>query len=199
MHFDDYVNCTDQENQAKSHGPASPLRANASKRTATMELVVRRRTRVSFCFAVTGLLSLVCGCTTLGISGSDTMDLVGESPETLSQPQKTPSISVELRPSGKKPEISQIPLTRGMLIQQALEQAGAVKRFRRMDVRLMRAARDQRQKLEVKYDHEKGGVNPLYDYALHPGDHVVAIEDTATILDDMLQSISGPVGHAVGR
>jgi len=148
-----------------------------------------------------GLLSLVCGCTTVGLSSSATPDLPGESPGAAAQtPQlTTPSISMELRPSGKKPQISQLPLAGGMRVQQALEQTGAVKKFRRMDVRLMRNAGNERQKLEVKYDHEEGGVNPLYDYALHPGDHLVVIEDTATILDDMLQSITGPVGRAVGR
>jgi hypothetical protein len=152
-------------------------------------------------FPLMGLLSLVSGCTTLNLSSSDTMDLPGESPEVLSQtPQpNVPSISMELRASGKKPEISRVPLAGGMRVQQALEQSGAVGRFRRMDVRLMRPVRDTRQKLEVKYDHGAGSVNPLYDYALHPGDHLVVIEDTSTILDDMLESISGPVGRSVGR
>ena len=57
---------------------------------------------------------------------------------------------------------------------------------------------DQRAKLDVKYDHTKAQVNPLYDYALHPGDHVIVQEVTKTAFDDMLESIADPLRRATG-
>jgi hypothetical protein len=53
--------------------------------------------------------------------------------------------------------------------------------------------------MDVKYDRSKGNVNPLYDYALHPGDHLIVIEDTTTAFDDMLNSLAGPARNAIGR
>jgi protein involved in polysaccharide export with SLBB domain len=104
---------------------------------------------------------------------------------------------MEIRPAGRKPEMRQLQLDNGATIQQALEKAGLVKRFRRMNIEVMRVTGEQRAKLDAKYDHTKAQVNPLYDYALHPGDHLIVAQDTATTLDDMLESIS-PLRQAAG-
>ena len=106
---------------------------------------------------------------------------------------------MEMRQAGKKPEMRQMPLVGVLRVQQALEEVGAVKRFRRMNVRVMRPERDQRQKLEVRYDHRSRSVEPLYDYVLHPGDHLVVSEDKTTALDDMLQSATGSFGLPTRR
>jgi hypothetical protein len=80
-----------------------------------------------------------------------------------------------------------------------LEQTRLVKRFRRMDIHVLRPAGDQRAKLDVRYKHSDGQVDPLYDYALHAGDHLVVMENTTTVLDDMLNSVAGPARRAIGR
>lgn len=166
-----------------------------------MKLAGHDQTHAAICLTLMGLLSLFAGCTTIGTSGADVMELAGERQDVLPQtPQPNmAAISMEVRPAGKKHEIKQMPLGQGMRIQQALERAGLDRRFRRMDIHLMRTAGGERHKLDVKYSREEGFVNPLYDYALHPGDHLVVIEDPSTILDDMLQSLTGPAGRALGR
>jgi hypothetical protein len=99
-----------------------------------------------------------------------------------------------MQPAGKDPEIRKMPLVGVKRVQEALEEVGATKRFRRMSVRVMRLSKGQRQKLEVEYDHSERSVDPLYDYVLHPGDHLVVVEDTTTAFDDMLGSITGSMG-----
>jgi hypothetical protein len=109
-------------------------------------------------------------------------------------PQASMFVTIETRADGKKPEIKRLPLRPGMFVQHALEQSGTVDRFRRMDVQVVRNVTGRRAKMDVRYEHGKGSVDPLYDYALHPGDHIVATEDTSNALDDMFSSLlSNPI------
>ncbi len=115
--------------------------------------------------------------------------------QTAQQTPKQPagSITMEVRPSNRRSEVRQIALTESMHIQEALEQAELTRRFKRMDLHVMRVAGDQRHKLDSKYSHKNGIVNPLYDYSLRPGDHLVVIEDPRNMFDDMLESVGGPL------
>ena len=138
---------------------------------------------------------LLCGCSVMDIGGKQTLPL----PEAaaMAAPGPAASITMEIRPAGKKPEMTQLQLDNGTTVQQTLEKAKLIKRFRRMNIEVMRVTGEQRAKLDVKYDHTKARVNPLYDYALHPGDHLIVAQDTSTALDDMLESIS-PLRQAAG-
>ena len=106
---------------------------------------------------------------------------------------------MEIRASGEKPEIKQFQLDSGMTVQQMLEKTKLVKKFRRMDIEVLRVTGDERAKLDVKYDHTEAQVKPEYDYALYPGDHVIVQEVTKTALDDMLESVADPLRRATGH
>ena len=138
---------------------------------------------------------LLSGCAVMNTGGAQSLPV----PEAaaMAAPGSTASITMEIRPAGKKPEMTQLQLDNGTTVQQALEKAKLVQRFRRMNVEVMRVAGQQRAKLDVKYDHTKAHVDPLYDYALHPGDHLIVAQDTSTALDDMLESL-GPLRRASG-
>ncbi|NLF73967.1 MAG: hypothetical protein GX575_33585 [Candidatus Anammoximicrobium sp.] len=131
---------------------------------------------------------LLSGCSVLDTGSGQNLPLPDAA--AIAAPGATASITMEIRPAGKKPQMTQVQLDNGTTIQQALEKANLTKRFRRMNIQLLRVAGEQRAKLDVKYEHTKTQVNPLYDYALHPGDHLIVTQDTATALDDMLESIS---------
>lgn len=103
-------------------------------------------------------------------------------------------IAVEFREKGKKPDLMRLPMHGPLYVQDAIEQTEATKRFRRLEIELFRAAAGQAHKMEVEYDRASKRVNPLFDYALHPGDRLVIIEDTRTTLDDIFDSIAGPMG-----
>ncbi len=142
------------------------------------------------------LVLLYSGCTVMDTAADKGLPLPGEAASAA--PGPTASITMEIRPVGKKkPEMAQFPLDSGATVQQALEKAKLVKRFRRMNIEVMRVAGQQRAKLDVKYDHTKAQVNPLYDYTLYPGDHLIVAEDPSTALDDMFNSI-GPLPRVIG-
>ena len=135
------------------------------------------------------------GCSVIDTVGDKSLPVpagteIGQTPAT--------TISMEIRASGEKPEIKELQLENGATVQQALEKAKLIKKFRRMDIQVMRTAGDQRAKLDVKYDHTEAQVNPLYDYLLYSGDHVIVEEVTKTALDDMLESVADPLRRATG-
>ena len=146
-------------------------------------------------------LVLTPGCAILNQDATDATKL----PEMVAEvaPQQAQghagAITLEIRPSGNRSEARQIPLTGAMRIQDVLDQTGLPQRFKRMDLYVMRVAGDQRHKLDSKYSYKSGIVNPLYDYSLRPGDHLVVIEDTRNMFDDMLGSLGGPVGRTFSR
>src|SRR5688500_10270416 len=92
-------------------------------------------------FFVLSAVSLLAGCQTVN---TELAMLFGEAPmppvaAALSESSDdTPKFFVELRENGRKPELVQFPLSEPQYIQQALDQSGASRRFRRMKVELYR-------------------------------------------------------------
>jgi hypothetical protein len=133
-----------------------------------------------------------------GISGCQTMttefsNLFGEEPLAAAAPPTNtdgPKFLVEFRDDGRKPILVPIPLTSVIYVQQALEQTGAFKRYRRSKIELFRQL-PQGGGHKLPIECERGKVPSGSDYALHPNDRLVITEDTSTIMDDMLESLSG--------
>jgi hypothetical protein len=151
--------------------------------------------RVCLFATIVAATAALSGCSVMESTGSKSLELPGEAAAVPGEAaSQTPaSITMEVRPAGKKAELGRVPLDGPTTIQQVLQRARLVKRFRRMDICLMRVARAERHKLEVKYDHTEGMVDPLYDYALHPGDHLLVTENTTTMFDEMLGSLTAPL------
>ena len=138
------------------------------------------------------------GCQTVN---TELAMLFGEAPpaQVSEQPSAptddSPKFYVELRTDGRNPKLMQFPATDGMLVQQALEQSGAVQKFGRMKLELYRKLPGGGgHKMDIKFDHLKDRIPPGEDYAIHPGDRLVVTEDKSTVLDDMLGSLGEPLG-----
>jgi hypothetical protein len=143
-------------------------------------------------------LMLASGCAVLkqDVGDSAKLPLASAEPGPQAGQSARGTITLEVRAAGEKPEVGQVTLREAMHVQDVLEQTKLVERFSRMDLHVLRVQGDQRQKMESKYRHEHGHVDLLYDYLLYPGDHLVVVEDTSNIIDDMLGSVSGPLGRA---
>lgn len=98
---------------------------------------------------------------------------------------------VEIREKGKQPQIAKMALPDVLYVQQAVEQSGA--RFRRMKIEIYRQLPNgSGHRLDIPFDRTKRQVPPSGDYAIHPNDRIVITEDTSTVVDDMLESLTGP-------
>jgi protein involved in polysaccharide export with SLBB domain len=91
---------------------------------------------------------------------------------------------VEMANMVGRPQIYEGQLEKNMTVQQALEKSGAIRRYRKMDVSIMRVVEETGQplKLVVNYNGAKRLVSPEQDYALLPGDRVV-VEPAVGLLD----------------
>jgi hypothetical protein len=102
---------------------------------------------------------------------------------------------VEIRPEKDKPQAVERPLVGEMHVQMALEQTGASKRFKRMEIELVRPLPSGGwHKMTLEYDRQERRVPPQFDYSLLPGDRIIVKEDTTSILDDFMARTLVPLG-----
>ena len=101
----------------------------------------------------------------------------------------------------QKPQAIERPLTGALHVQEALEQTGALKKFRRCEIAIVRRLPNgMGHKIPVDYDRNVKRVTPEFDYALLPGDRLIVTEDTTTAFDDLFEnSWLGPLGGKSGK
>ena len=134
--------------------------------------------------------SLSCGCATMD-SLQDVGALVQPDESVVGTvPDGAPTVRVALVRREKAIRTVDVPYEDGMLVQQALEKAGAIKKFRRMRVQVARrSANGEWLKMGVAFDSSKREVPSGSNYALYPGDRVLATEDSSTVIGDMLRGV----------
>jgi hypothetical protein len=96
---------------------------------------------------------------------------------------------------GKMKEVT-VPVGPETRVQDALDAAKASKRFRNLDVVVIRAvsnAMEPQLKLQCRFDHKTRRIGWESDYAILPGDRILVREDKSTPLDDVLGSLVGPM------
>jgi hypothetical protein len=104
-----------------------------------------------------------------------------------------PTYQIEFREEGRQPQLVQLPLPEVLYIQQALEQSGAIRRFRRMKIELYRKLPNGGgHRLDIPFDRSKRRIPSAGDYAIHPNDRIVVTEDASTIVDEMLDTLGQP-------
>lgn len=112
-----------------------------------------------------------------------------------------PSCTVAIYSKGARPKEVKLPVTGQMFVQEALNKSGVSKRFNRMKVVLIRPRPygKGRHKMDIKFRSGKKRVSLNSDYAIHPGDRLVVIEDNSTAFDDMIDKVTEPLGHIADR
>jgi hypothetical protein len=103
--------------------------------------------------------------------------------------------TVEIRPDKGKPQAVEKPLGDQTHVQTALEQTGALKKFKRATVEVYRPLPNGGwHKMNLEFDRETHRIPPEYDYAVLAGDRIIVIEDSSTIMDDVMQRALSPLG-----
>ena len=156
-----------------------------------------RRARLPSTFALAGLFIVSAGCNAIHSNQLNQWNNATPTPAALAS---GPTFTVELHAEGKKPEARQAALEGEVYVQQVLEKSGAMKRFRRMNIEVVRTTpQGNRHKMAVAFDRAARKIEPQNNYCLHPGDVIVVSEDSSTIIDDMLQSVSGNSSSKAAR
>jgi len=144
--------------------------------------------------------SLAPGCAMMHAKlGSDLAQVESSEQKDDSEPAAdAPSFLVEIRPDGDEPERFRLPLDDDMsYVEQVLKKSGIGRRFRRVKIQVWRPLEhgEGYHKLKIPYNRKTRGVARGYDYAIHPDDLVIFVEDKSTIVDDMLGSVSDTLGQ----
>ena len=144
------------------------------------------------------LLSGLVGCAGFGnrpeptLNAEITPHAESASPNTTAQPDK---YSVEIRSASGKAEALPQTLTGHICVQEALENSGAAKKFKRFNLELYRPLAGGRwHRMALEYDRSNRRVPAENDYALSAGDRLLVIEDTSDIFDDLAQRVLAPLG-----
>ncbi len=114
--------------------------------------------------------------------------------QTAAASRPTATYLVEIHPAKKSPQKFELPLTEEpVYMQEVLTKSQALERFGRVKIELWRHQPDGLgyHKLKIPFDRKTQSVPASYDYAIHPRDRLVFTEDTSTVLDDMLLTLSG--------
>ena len=158
--------------------------------------------------AVTCLLataSAMTGCasfpslpnTTLGWNKSS---LVGKSAEVvkegqLGQAAPAGKFVVEIRTAKGKSTANEFTMAGPLCVHDALQQAGATKKFNRIKVELVRALPNGGwHTMPVEYDRATRRVPAEVDYGVFSGDRIIVTEDTSNMLSDMADSTTDLFG-----
>lgn len=118
------------------------------------------------------------------------------------KPAETPlpltgAYTVEIRREGHKTETVQLPHRPETRLQNAVEQSGAAKKFRRMTLYVVRTPPNggPKQRMSAAYDAGERRVAWESDYAIYPGDHIVITQDNSSELDKLVQRFLGPLSR----
>ncbi len=141
------------------------------------------------------MLGAGLGCTAISTAPGGMFS--SAAPEAAPAPVGTAVI--ELRETNKKPKIMEMPVHDSTHVQDAVVYSKALRKFRRVNASVIRTSPEgRRHKMDCDYDVANRQIQPEFDYALQPGDHVVISEDETTIFDDMFKSLTGPIGRMSG-
>ena len=137
---------------------------------------------------VPGSLLFLCvsgltGCQTLFTAPGE------QAAPVVAAPQN--QVTVEVRPSNRKPTENQLVLTTNMRLQDAV--AATKTKFRNKDVYIVRVSplTGQKHKLSAVYDRASRRVTMDTDYAIQSGDRVVIAQDTTTSLERVMKDFLG--------
>ncbi len=153
-------------------------------------MVTTTRTSTALLLVI-GLLTVPAslGCSMLQDAPATSL---ADIPPTAGAAEQT--VVVELRRGKGKSEHLRAPLKESMLVQDALKGSGAIQRFHRMNVVLVRMSPNgQQMRLPVAFNPSARRVVDANNYALHGGDWIEVTEDTSTSIDRILETALEPL------
>ncbi len=132
----------------------------------------RNRLVIAVGFAAAMLLSLNTGCSTFNSLVSQPLPV-----EDTQMAAARGTYSVEMHNTFGKPKQYKGALTGTTTVSEALEKAGAIKRFTDLDVEILRIVEhkgaNRGLRMPIEFDSGSGSPSPEQDYALLDGDRIV--------------------------
>jgi hypothetical protein len=136
------------------------------------------------------LTASLCVC----LSGCSTLSpLTGKAVPADSQTSvPTETFTVEMRGLMQQPKIYEGMLDGPITVQTVLEEFGAIKKFRNMEITILRVVKESGRglKMPIKYNPRDRAVTPEQDYAILPNDRIVIEPSSNSTLAKMVNSLN---------
>jgi hypothetical protein len=157
-------------------------------------MIPRRETRRLTLLATAAILSGLVGCSLFKEQATAKLNAeVTRGPAPSAPPAA--KFVVEIRPEKGKPQAVEKPLADQTFVQTALDQTGALKKFKRAFVEVYRPLPSGGwHKMQLEFDRENHRIPPEFDYAVLPGDRIIVTEDTSNMMDDIIERTMKPLG-----
>ena len=156
--------------------------------------------------AIVLVASTSIGCSTLTTSSLSTnleQQAVVENPvqQASATTAAVETCVVEVKSYTGKSRRFEVPVTNEMTVQDIVKAVQVRKLFSRITIELHRPVAKSRKplKMPVTVDGFGKSVNPAYNYAIRPGDHLILKEDPSNTFDDMLDGVLSPLGIPSSR
>lgn len=145
---------------------------------------------IGLCLMLSGM-----GCSTLSISDALPM-LGGDRTELSESPEQRATCTVEMRLSAGRTKSVEVPLTAESRVQDVLDASQATKKFRNLEVFIMRRTNHASQpvlRMDCNFDRKKRQISWESDYAVIHGDRIIVREDRSDPFQKIVTSVLGPV------
>lgn len=161
--------------------------------------ITTRQSRTRYLALIPCLALAFTGCQAIRTETIAHDDFIPPAPSMSQPPPGEPAFPnhciVVLKDSDGAVKRVNITLEKETHIQELLTRSGAAKRYRRMDIQLIRTTpTGAKHRMGVAFDRSTRKVEMQSDYFVQPGDVLAVTEDASTILDDMLQRKAGAKG-----
>ncbi len=106
------------------------------------------------------------------------------------------SYTIETHGSWTKPKTTREAFNGPVPLQQVVDKSGASRRFRDLDITVIRVAKETGQilRLKAKYDPQARAVEPQYDYDILANDHVIIKAGNTSPVDELLKPLNQITG-----
>ncbi len=136
---------------------------------------------------------LVAAVLAITLSGCTSLSSLSNGSVPPTTAKSAGSYRVEMLSAFGKKSVYTGQLTEPTTVQMALNESGAIEKFRNLDVAILRVVSETGQalRMDVRFDPKEDAVAPEHDYAILPNDRIVVQPKSDNILDKMLESIAG--------
>lgn len=145
------------------------------------------------------LVAILAACLTSG-SGCQSIFKPPGSQSYVSTPSgvsvEAESYSVELHSNWSNPSTSKKSFSGPVPLQKVVDDSGAARRNRNLDITLVRVSKDTGQivRMKAEYDPKQRQIQPQCDYDVLANDHVIIKPNNSSPLDDMLKPLNKLIG-----
>jgi hypothetical protein len=129
----------------------------------------------------------------ISFSGCAPLKPMSDSSVTPMAAESAGSYRVEMQGGFGKKSVYSGQLTEPTTVQTAIEKSGAIKKFRNLDVSILRVVSETGQglKMDVRFDPTEDAIVPEQDYAILPGDRIVVQPKSNNLMDKVLENVAG--------